>query len=256
MRVRKRKLIGVAAGIAAAVLMGVYASSVSATAARERTAALARYGGEQAEVCVAVRELAAGEVIEKSDVELRPWLADLIPEGAAASVDEVVGQRVAYPVAANEPVVIARLSEHSQELAVPEGLVAVSVPADEVMAVGGSIANGSTVDVYTTGSVGTTLLLPSVLVLETSADAGAQVGASLGSARSRSALSWVTLAVSPSSVEQLVAASRQGNLYFTLPGESASSATGSKTTGQAGVDGDSHWNPAATPSESSDKGGA
>ena len=181
MRVRKRKLIVVAAGVAAAVLMGVYASSVSATAARERTAALARYGGEQAEVCVAVRELAAGEVIEKSDVELRPWLADLIPEGAAASVDEVVGQRVAYPVAANEPVVIARLSEHSQELAVPEGLVAVSVPADEVMAVGGSIANGSTVDVYTTGSVGTTLLLPSVLVLETSADAGAQVGASLGS---------------------------------------------------------------------------
>lgn len=215
---RRQIVVGVVAAIAATLLMIAYAASVTAGARHEREQALARFGGEQIEVCVATRQIAAGETVESSDVEMRSWLVDLVPDGAATSMDQVVGQRASYPIARNEPVVVARVTAHDAELEVPQGLVAVTVPSDEVTAVGGSVLPGSCVDVYTTGSTGTSLLASQVLVLETSATVAGE-GSSLSGGFSRGSVSWVTLAVDPSLVEQLVAVSRTGGLYLVLPGD-------------------------------------
>jgi Flp pilus assembly protein CpaB len=93
--------------------------------------------------------------------------------------------------------------------------VALSVPSQDATAVGGAVTSGLSVDVYTSGTNGTTLLAQRVLVLDTSTSSGANTSSS---AKSES-LSWVTLASPPELVAQLVAASRLGNLYLTIPGE-------------------------------------
>lgn len=234
---RRRTVVGIVSGIAAAALVGIYTLDVTANASREREAALARYGGEQAQVIVAIRDLASGEVVTSDDVEERPWLVDLLPENVADSPDQVVGQTVAYPIAADEPILTTRLGATGEELAVPDDLVAISVPADEVVAVGGELAAGSLVDVYSNASADAALLVANVQVLRTSADAGPSAGSTLGSAGSaHTSLKWVTLAVRPEMVEQLVSASRQGGLYFALPGKQAQAAGQQQADGAGGGD--------------------
>ena len=44
-----------------------------------RADALARYGGDQVEVCVAKRDIAAGETVDSGAIETRLWVADLLP---------------------------------------------------------------------------------------------------------------------------------------------------------------------------------
>jgi pilus assembly protein CpaB len=237
MKLRSKTVVGIVSAAAAAALMVVYAASVGASAKREREAALERYGGEQVEVCVAQRELAAGETVTEEDVEEREWLVDLVPEGAALSVDDVVGRTVVYPIAENEPVVTARVTAVASSLDVPDGKVAVSVPSDDVTAVGGSVQPGTYVDVYSSGSSGTSLLAKSVLVLETSASVQAESGTTLSGSQGRSQISWVTLAVEPNNVEQIVAVGKSGGLYFALAGADADSGSNDVSTEDAESDG-------------------
>ena len=60
---RKRSiLIGLACGVLCAVCVAAYVMQVDEQASAVRAEALARYGGEQIEVCVAKRDIAAGEM--------------------------------------------------------------------------------------------------------------------------------------------------------------------------------------------------
>ena len=95
-------------------------------------------------------------------------------------------------------------------LDVPEGLTALSVPAKDVQAVGGAVAAGSRVDVYATGGTSTDVLASGVLVLATSASAQEST--------TDAKVSWITVAVAPESVQEIVAAAQKTELYFTLPG--------------------------------------
>ncbi len=86
---------------------------------------------------------------------------------------------------------------------------------DDVLAVGGSVQEGSFVDVYVeTGEGRIALLGKKILVLETSAavDQG-----------SSAAIAWVTLAVTPESVSELLSASCKGTIHLVLPGGQAAS---------------------------------
>ena len=69
------------------------------------------------------------------------------------------------------------------------------------------------VDLYAVGSASTTQVLSGALVLESSAmDSGAGVVSSSNEA-------WVTLAVEPQKVQELVTAVSNLDLYFALPDE-------------------------------------
>ena len=76
-----------------------YADSVRAEAQRVRSDALARFGGEVAHLVVAEHALEAGDVVSESTVSVREWVADLAPEGALTSPDDVLGREVSVPVA-------------------------------------------------------------------------------------------------------------------------------------------------------------
>jgi pilus assembly protein CpaB len=212
MNSRKRMITGIVSAVLAIVCVVVYAASVRSEASAQREQSLARYGGEQVQVCVATKDILPGQTISRSNTMETMWIANLLPEECVTSFDEVDGLTASQQILANEPLSRARLEGGPEALDVPEGLCAVSVPADDVHAVGGAVVPGSVLDVYAHTSRGSVLLGSRLLVLATS-----------GGGTQSSSLTWITLAVTPESVQELLDVSAQDELYFVLPGQETES---------------------------------
>lgn len=224
---KKRLIIAVLAGAAAALLMYVYAGSLEAQATAAQSAALEEYGGTKTEVLVATRDVLAGEEINAENATMMPWLSDLLPAGAITNPDDAFGKTTALPLWANEPVLSAKLGSGEELIRVPDGLSAVCIPLSDDRAVGGSLQPGSSVDVYAITSDHVSLVVADVLVLEASNGLGSMAvnasddtGVSLRSG-SRAALKWVTLAVQDSTIPHLLSAARDSTLSLVLPGDNA-----------------------------------
>ena len=93
MRKNKAAFVGVVCGVLCAACVFAYTQAVRGEVDQQRRDALARYGGDQVEVCVAKRDIAAGEVVEASAIETRLWVADLLPAEAVRQASEVVGSK-------------------------------------------------------------------------------------------------------------------------------------------------------------------
>lgn len=208
MKRNKSLIVGLLCGVLCACCVFAYTQVLRNQVIEERNEALARYGGEQIEVCVAKRDIAAGETIDESCTETRTWLADLLPAGAFANSQDVAGMRASSDIYAGEVLLEKRFSQGMQTLSIPQGLTALSVPAQNVQAVGGALAPGSRVDVYATGATSTKLIGQDILVVATDVSSESSSTANI---------SWITLAVKPSSVQEMVAAVASAELYFTLP---------------------------------------
>ena len=226
-RIMKRKKLMVfsaCCGVLCAVCVLAFMGRVQGQAAAERAEALARYGGEQADVCVAARDIAAGETLDASMLQVQPWLADLLPDGAVDAVEKVVGRAPTTPIYEGEVVCEKRFERSGRTLDAPAGTTALSLPAKAVRAVGGALEPGMKVDVYASGDTATTAIARGVLVLATSVPEG----------RSASDMAWVTLAVDPASVSELIAASERTELHFALPfGASQDDGAATKPTGKS-----------------------
>ena len=214
-----RHPMAVCAGCAALAVFFVlaYVAQVNTRAEEARADILARYGGEQVEVCVATRDILAGQTVDAAACTMRVWVADLLPSGAFRSTSEVVGRKATSAILAGEVICEGRFVADATTFEVPFGMTAVSVPAKEVQAVGGAIEPGMHIDIYATGSASTTLIGSDVLVLATSRQPGGVNDAGAGS--SSQVIQWITLALSPDRVEETVAAAQGLTLYFALPGE-------------------------------------
>ncbi len=186
---------------AGSVLM--YTNQLEAQVEAQRSEALARYGGDQVEVCVATRTIAAGEVVDAANTSTRLWLVDLLPEEPITSLAEVAGMQATSSIVAGEVLSHARFAESNEYVAVPKGLQALGVELGSAQAVGGAVAAGDIVDVYATGASGAALLANNVLVAAM---------AELTSGRYS-----VTLALAPEQVEEVIATTQTANLYLTLP---------------------------------------
>lgn len=211
MKQRQMTIVAVGCGAACALCVLAFMSSVQGEADAARAEALARYGGEQVEVCVATRDIAAGERVDLSAVEARLWVADLLPESPLRETATAVGRVATSSILKGEVVSEQRFESDRDVLEVPADKEAVSVPAKAVQAVGGAIRPGMSVDVYSSGDTATTAIAQGVVVLDTSVgDSGSLVSSDAG---------WITLAVEPAKVQELIAASNRTTLYFVLPGE-------------------------------------
>lgn len=207
---KKTLVLAIVCGVLCALCVLIYTQSVRADAEDTRNAALARYGGEQIEVCVAKRDIAAGETIDSSCYEYKLWLTDLLPDDAVRNSNDILGKQLTSSVISGEVISTKRFQDSAVSLEVPAGLSAVSVPAKDISAVGGAISAGMHIDIYATGNISTSLIAQNILVLATS---------STFNESSSSSISWITLAVEPSAVQELVAASQTTTLYFVIPSE-------------------------------------
>lgn len=217
---RKESIIAAVCAVVAVACVFAYTASVKSEAAMARASALEHYGGEQVEVVVATRDIPVGETLDKASVTTQEWLVDLLPQGQVArKLDQVLGKTAQTDIKKNEPVLLERVGDGSSRIAVPSGLQAVTVSSDDVLAVGGAIRAGSFVDVYVETAKGRVVLLgQNILVLETSALQSKQ----------DTQLTWVTLAVTPESVSELLSASSKGAIHLVLPGAASTAEKGKK----------------------------
>lgn len=211
MKQKRMTAIAVIAGLACAACIALFMMSVQGGAEAARAEALARYGGEQVEVCVATRDIAAGERIGYDAMETKLWVAGLLPDGAVRDGADVLGQVATSSILKGEVIAQQRFQENHEALDVPAGKQAVSVPVKAVQAVGGSIRPGMRVNVYSSGDASTAVLAKDVVVLDTSmGESGALSSAESG---------WVTLAIDSARVQEVIAASNKTSLHFVIPGD-------------------------------------
>lgn len=212
-RQRKQAAIAICCGVLAALCVFAYTATIKSEASMARAAAIQQYGGERVPVLVATKTIPIGGTVDESNATVQEWLVDFLPQGQAAQSHEQLEGLVAQSeIRVNEPILLERVGDGSSRITVPDGLAAASVASDDVLAVGGAIRAGSVVDVYVEAASGEiTMIGERILVLETSTpdDAGDKQ------------ISWVTLAVTPSSVSELISASARGTIHFVLPGNSA-----------------------------------
>lgn len=212
-RQRKQTAIAICCRVLAALCVFAYTATIKSEASMARAAAIQQYGGERVPVLVATKTIPIGGTVDESNATVQEWLVDFLPQGQAAQSHEQLEGLVAQSeIRVNEPILLERVGDGSSRITVPDGLAAASVASDDVLAVGGAIRAGSVVDVYVEAASGEiTMIGERILVLETSTpdDAGDKQ------------ISWVTLAVTPSSVSELISASARGTIHFVLPGNSA-----------------------------------
>lgn len=213
---RKGALIaGLACGVLCAGCVVLYSMTLQQDAESARNEAMERYGGEQVEVLVATEDILPGETVNSSNATVRTWLSDLLPDGCISSFDEVRGVQATSLIVKGEAVSSRRFDSSATGIEVPEGCVALSVAAEDVQTVGGSLTAGSVVDVYATGSQ-TTCIGQGITVLSTNVDQ---------SESSKGKVSWVTLAVPVDQSQEFVTASQSMDIYFVLPAQSGDEAS-------------------------------
>ena len=201
-----------ALALLAAAACALYGQQVREEAERVRAEALERYGGEVVQLVVAPEGLEAGDVVDRGNVTEREWLVELVPEGAVTSVEAVLGASVTVPAAAGAPLTSLNFRESADALEVPDGLVAISVPVTDDLALPRLAKAGSTLSAYAVSDDGVRLLTSSVQVLE-----------ALGEKGGLAVAGELTVAVAPEDVAPVLAASASGSLRLTLPSEEAAS---------------------------------
>ena len=127
MKQGKRLIASVASGLLAAALSLWYGASLQAGTEQERQEMLAAYGGDLVSVCVASRDIDAGETIDEGCVRVEEWVAGMLPSGALTSVDDVIGRRATSAIPEQAVLCPLYFETRSGSLDIPEGRVAVSV---------------------------------------------------------------------------------------------------------------------------------
>lgn len=212
---------GLLCGAVCAVCVFSYASLVRGEADSARAEAMERYGGEQVEVLVATKDIYPGETLNSSNSTTKTWLSDLLPEECISTLGDVKDAQVSSMIVKGEAISKRRFDSSAASIDVPEGCVALSVPAQDVQTVGGSLCAGCLVDVYATGSQ-TACIGKNILVLATNVEGGNS---------SKSKVSWVTLAVPLDQSQEFVTASQSMDIYFVLPAKSSDSSSGDSQNG-------------------------
>lgn len=208
MKRRTRLIASVLVGLLACVLTVGYGASLKAEAEQERQELLAAYGGDLVSVCVAARDIDAGETLDEANVRTEEWVAGLLPADAVTSFDEVAGKRATSAIPEHAVLCPVYTEVRSGSLEIPDDAVAVSVSVDAAHAVGGSVQPGTDVDVYVSAN-GVADPLCQAQVIDTSATESGATAADL---------SWATLAVEPERVEELLAAMARGTVFLVAPG--------------------------------------
>lgn len=212
MKSSTRTLISLTAAIATAAAVFAYATSIERELSTARGDAIASYGEEVVEVLVARQDIPAGATLTDDVLERVDWPTALLPKDVLVDSDALANQVATAMILMGEPVTESRVGESVSMLHVPRGFTAVSVPSEDVLAVGGAVEQGSVVDVYAVVDGAASLLESGVSVLETSvAEKAARIGSS------KSPISWVTLAVPADSAQQVIVASEVGTLHLALP---------------------------------------
>lgn len=178
-----------------------------------------RDGGVQ--MVVAAHDLPVGHLLTEQDLQVVRWPSRALPEGYVAQVGTAVGRGLITAVRTNAPILEPDLAEPGSgggmRIIFPEGMRAISLRVDEVVAVAGYVTPRTRVDVLLTmkpvnggDQTYTQIILQNLSVLAVDQtihqnEQGEAIPASV-----------VTLMVTPEQAEKLVLASSQGRISLAL----------------------------------------
>lgn len=186
--------------------------------------------GELADVLVASKPIQAGmpltAISSQKLVSLKKVPRRYLVEGAIDSLDKVKGQVLAVSLSRGEQLTTGKFKSSAQvslNLRIPNGLVAMSIPVDEVVGVGDQLSPGDRVSVLGTlgaksGSSGTTkLFLQNIEVLAVSTAGSGVSGKKTGLTQTSGITKkTVTLALLPADAEKLVLVEEEGHVRLVL----------------------------------------
>ena len=195
--------VALCSGLIAAGCAGAFLVSVKSDAAAKEQEVASDFGG------VANRDIAGGETIRESDIEVKPWVNSLLPVDAVRDVSECEGKQLGSSILKGEVISSARFQSEDAKINVPTGKVAVSLPLNDTSSVGGTLRVNQKVDVYATGSTSTTKICSNVQILETS-NSDKTVN---------SETKWITVAVDKEKAQEVVSAAQKLSLYVVLPSD-------------------------------------
>jgi pilus assembly protein CpaB len=172
-------------------------------------------------IVVASRDLAAGSIVRREDVEMVAWPGSAVPQGVAMQVGDVVGRGMIVEVRKNEPLLDWKLAERESggglSITIPEGMRAVSVEVDQVIGVAGFVLPGTRVDVLATVMPGTDrtqtttrIILQNVRALAADQRYQQDIGGQ------PKYVTVVTLLVTPQQAEALTLAATEGRIQLAL----------------------------------------
>lgn len=202
----RRLVISALAGLIAAAVAFLAISGAQEDAERLKSEVLKQYGGELTSVCVASREIEPGEKVDEGNTMMADWVDGLLPDGAVSSLAEVSGRTATSQIPAHAPLAEAYFDQRGGSMDVPRGMVAVSVASDPEHAVGGVLKRGERVEVYAQADAQADKVTDARVIDSSALSSGG------------GEMEWVTLAVRPSVVGELLAAASRGMLSLVIPG--------------------------------------
>lgn len=208
-------------GLAVAIVVALFASHyVYQQVRRSSTVVVAP---KFSPVVVAAVPLGLGVRLKASDLRILNWPLGQQPAGSFSRIEECVDRALIAPVVANEVILDQKLARREAgaglPAAIPEGMRAVSIRVDDVVAVAGFVQPGTMVDVMVTGDPSVTGLpgismtrtfLEDIRVLAT----GQQVQQDANG--KPQAATVVTLLVTPEQSELLALAAAEGKIHLAL----------------------------------------
>lgn len=171
------------------------------------------------QVVVAAHDMPVGSIIGEEDVRMVGWPENVVPEGYARQIPDVIGRGITQPVMANEPILASKLADRGVgglPSLIPEGMRAQTLRVDDVISVGGFVLAGTRVDVLLTiQPPGTTEFITRTVLqnLEVAAAGPTIIRDPEGKPVQVTA---VTLYVTPEQSEELALAAKQGTIQLTL----------------------------------------
>jgi len=218
---KQRKRTGIV--LALALVCGLGAALLALNyLSQETSVAVAAEDAPRNRIALAARDLPQGAVLREEDVRVVNWASSELPAGYASSPADLVGRGLMAPVRANEPLLASKFADRESGGGLPiliqEGMRAVSVRVDDVVAVAGFVIQGTRVDVMLTvehGGSGDDSAITRVVLQNVPVLAHGQTYQRDDEGNPQS-VSVVTLLVTPEDGEKLVHASNQGRIQLAL----------------------------------------
>ncbi|MGO9275884.1 MAG: Flp pilus assembly protein CpaB [Terriglobia bacterium] len=209
---RNRMLIGTVVALLLALVSATYVYR------RMREANTGRPVTPTSQIVVAAGNLPLGARLRAQDLRLIPWAASQPMQGSFSRIEDCVDRALINSVVENEPLLEGKLAPKGSgaglSAVIPEGMRAISVRVDDVVAVAGFVLPGTMVDVQLTAEAGaasvTNTILEDVRVLA----AGQRV--EQDKEGKPQAVSVVTLLVTPEQANKLTMASNNGRIHLAL----------------------------------------
>ena len=237
---KKRLIISLAAGLVAAFCAALFLLSQAQSTAQAQAEIFEQFEGRAQDVLIAKQRIESGTVLNKDLFNERTWPGLYLPEGAVAAQDfsQIEGRRASATILAGE--VLTTLRAFDQQLPLDrleQGMTAVTLPADDVHALGGELLRGMRLTLMAGTADGKVMKLAQNIEVLSANTAAVQMNVNVqpdsqqDSSRSvltgatdsqnsyvrSESLNWVTLAIPNGQVEQILSASRAGTIHFVMP---------------------------------------